>query len=103
MTDKMEQLIEEVNKAATGAEIRLPLINVFKEIFENGKNAEYLNSHSWEFFAKQSDMAKLIPYDTWATKPKKDSTKLVVGGTIFMVTGDLDILAEEVEDIVSDG
>lgn len=126
ITPEMRALIDDVKAAANGAEIRNPLVNVFKTIFNKGKNAELLNNKNADEFALQANgkwlfegydshgihhnagdprtgMATLLPFESWEKKPKKDSTKLVTGGTIFTLTGDLNELPEEVEDILDHG
>lgn len=118
---EMRALIDNVKAAANGAEMRNPLVNVFTEIFYKGKNAELLNNKNGDYYALQGDgkwlfdgdghsagdprtgLATLLPFESWERKPKKDSTKLVTGGTIFTLTGDLNELPEEVEDILDHG
>lgn len=125
-THEMQVLIDAVSAASNGAEIRIPLVNVFNEIFSKGKNAELLNNKNGDYYALQGNgkwlfdgedskgvyhnagdprtgMTTLLPFESWEKKPKKDSTKLVTGGTIFTLTGDLNELPEEVEDILDHG
>ena len=126
MSSEMRKMIDDVASASNGAEIRQPLVTVFNEIFGKGRNAELFNNQNGDFYALQADgvwlfdgnnskgethkagdprtgISTLLPFDTWATKPKKTNQKLVDGRTIFMVTGDLVELPSEVEEILRYG
>lgn len=101
--DELSSIIAEIQQAKTGSEIRNPLVNAFKWVFEHGRNVQYLNTHDSDYYAKQSDMAKLLPFDNWARRPSSDSQKLVTGATIYATLGDLHELPTIVEEIIDHG
>lgn len=86
MADISKHILE-MNKAATGAEIRNPLVDALNDLYENGRDAELLNEKPASFYARQTDMNKLLPFDSY---PKRRSTKLVTSGGLFALIGDLD-------------
>lgn len=73
--------------ALTGAEIRAPLVNALNAINQHGRDAKTFGYHTSDYFAKRTDIMSLTPLDK---TPKEKSTKLVTGGGIFAVIGDID-------------
>lgn len=115
----MEELIAEIQAAATGADIRVPLVRTFSYLFENGREASRLATRpphdvgfvDWTYFALRHDytdeegnvrvgISTLLPFDTWATVPRNGSPKLVSGGTVYAVCGNIPLLIEELEDLL---
>lgn len=99
----MDELISAVETASMGSDMRIKLVNAFNEIFDKGRNVEYLSYQTSDYYAKQSDMSRLLPFDTWTRRPSPESEKLVVGATIFAATGDLHMLPTIVEEIIDNG
>ena len=99
----MDEYIQAIMNASTGANIRVPLVNALRFIFEKGKDVEFLNGQTSDFYARQSVMATMLPFDTWSKRPDISNTKLVAGSVIFGFTGDLDMLPTIVEEIVDYG
>lgn len=79
--------LEGISNAFTGAEIRNPLAEAFRILNEEGKDTATLNLKDDTYYAKQSDMGSLLPFDS---VPKEKSTKLVTGGGIFAIIGNMD-------------
>lgn len=112
MDDTMRALIDEVKNASSGSEMRTPLINVLREIFENGKDATYLLGLNGRYgtnaddpniddtLVLQTTMGKLIPFDTLDKEPATGTEKLVAGSTIYAFFGDLTQLANDIDEIL---
>lgn len=99
---KLDEHIAAINAAVMGSDMRAPLIAVFKDLYEAGKDADLLvdtkgNKYKVEGFASdgeielklKSDFLALIPPDT---VPKKDSSKIVKSNGIYAMIGDLESL-----------
>lgn len=100
---ELEKLIEDVNNSKNGAEIRTPLVNLFRYLLKEGSDAATLNLLTVNDLAKQKDMERLIPFDDWKKPPEKDSQKLVPASVIYSVTGDLNRLQEQIDLILKEG
>lgn len=85
MADLSEHFAK-IRAANNGAEIRKPIADAFRAFSEQGKDVSYLGGVDDTFFAKQTDMAKLLPFDS---VPRSKSTKFVKSGGIFSIIGDL--------------
>jgi len=78
---------DSIRTASTGVEIRDPLAKALNAINTQGRDAATFNYLSSDYFAKRVDLAKLMPMDKY---PIRKSTKLVTGGGIFAMIGDMD-------------
>lgn len=78
---------DSIQTASTGIEIREPLAKALNTINTQGRDAATFNYHSSDYFAKRVDLAKLSPMDRY---PIEKSTRLVTGGGIFAMIGDMD-------------
>lgn len=83
---------DSIQAASTGVEIRDPLAKALNAINTQGRDAATFNNLSSDYFAKRVDLAKLISFDEQRMDryPIRKSTKLVTGGGIFSVIGDMD-------------
>lgn len=79
--------LDEMRVAKLGSEMRMPIAGALNELFTEGKNVTTLANHTSDYYAKQSDLAKLIPVDTY---PSKDSTKLITSNAIRAIAGDIE-------------
>lgn len=86
MADLSEHFAK-IRAANSGMEIRKPIADAFRAFAEQGKDVSYLGGVDDTYFAKQTDMAKLLPIDS---VPRDKSTKLVTSGGILSVLGDFD-------------
>jgi hypothetical protein len=82
----VDEYLNELQAASMGREARMPISNAFSELQKNGKSVATLNGKTDTYFAKQSDMAKLLPLDQ---SPIKRSTRLVTSGGIWAIFGDI--------------
>lgn len=78
---------DDIKAAAMGAEMRDPLAKALNVINTQGRDAVTFNYHSSDYFAKRNDLANLLPMDEY---PIRKSTRLVKGGGIFAMIGDMD-------------
>lgn len=83
----LSSYIAAMNEARTGRDLRDPIVSALNELSTTGKDTPSLNNHDSSYFAKQSDMSKLLPMDRYV---RRNSTKLVTGGGIIEAIGDLD-------------
>lgn len=86
MADLSKEL-EDISLAGTGADMRLPLSGALRKLAEQGRDTKTLNCQDESFYAKQTDMATILPLDA---VPKYRSKKAVTSGGIFSMIGDLD-------------
>lgn len=83
----ISEYVERIKAASTGDEIRDPLVKALSAINTQGRDAETFNYKTSDYFAKRSELSTLIPLDR---VPREKSTKLVTGGGIFAIIGDID-------------
>lgn len=107
----MDELIEEIEAASTGADIRTPLVRTLTYLFEHGREATKLAEtlprgegfKDYTYFAMQNNtveidpetgreyirigISTLLPFDTWSSRPSIESPKLVANGTICLALG----------------
>lgn len=101
--------IDALNSAMTGSDIRYPLVNAFRELYETGRDAEYIvGGNGIQYVAEgqatngeaelklrhgldgsPNSFENIIPLDN-APKPK--SKKLVKSNGIYSMIGDLESL-----------
>lgn len=87
--------LESMRTAKLGSEIRMPIAGALDTLFTEGKNITTLNGKTSNHFAKQSDMATLLPIDTY---PSKNSTKLITSNAIRAIAGDIENIDLEGDD-----
>ena len=66
--------------------MRRPVSEALKKMAEQGKETKKLNEQPDTFYAKQIDMAQLLPMDIY---PTARSFKLVMSGGIYAYLGNL--------------
>lgn len=82
---------DSIQAASTGVEIRDPLAKALNAINMQGRDAATFNNLSSDYFAKRVDVVKLMPIPGKIDRyPTRKSTRLVAGGGIFAVIGDMD-------------
>ena len=86
MADLSKEL-DDIAGAGTGADMRLPLSEALRKLAEQGRDTKTLNCQDEDFYAKQTDMATILPLDA---VPKYRSKKAATSGGIFSMIGDLD-------------
>lgn len=82
----ISEYIDAIQAATLGNQIRIPISDAFTEIHKNGKSVLTLNGKPDTYFAKQMDMASLLPMDT---TPMRRSPRPVISGGIWNVIGDV--------------
>lgn len=73
-------LITKVNEAVRGEEVRDAITAALEAINSNGGTAYTLGGHPASFFAKQTDMDQILPYDE---EPRAESNRTVSSGGIY--------------------
>lgn len=72
--------IAAIERASRGEEVRDAIIAAINVINKNGNTAYELNGHPDSYFAKQSDMDKILPLDA---EPRAGSGRAVSSGGIY--------------------
>jgi len=76
----VQYYIDQINTAVRGEDVRNAIIELLKMANQGGSNASTLHGHTWDFFAKQTDMDLVYPSDA---EPTEHSTKPVQSGTLY--------------------
>lgn len=79
--------ISNMFSARTGYDIRMPLSRALTMLYEEGKNASTLNYQPDTYYAKQVDMASLLPI---SDVPEMGSTRLIKSNSIRLLVGDIE-------------
>ena len=82
---EISEYIEQIRNSKTGSEMRAPIANALKAIYEKGADVSKLNGHGASYYLKKSTFKSIAdPIDTLPTKNQNGgSNKLVQSRGIY--------------------